>query len=178
MSDSPHASAENAPSPRKRRIWIFAALAALAIAGAVVWWARHTGGMVTTFGTAMRARDAEALVRLASLPDRAAVLTEAKTIWTLCSAATDQTGPLPDGACQVQTLPCSLWDLLAGRRDLLVLAVHPQTAQGIDVFYYRIRAGHLKAGADPRKFDELEDLAQRLLAATASRPAPNEPGQR
>lgn len=175
MSD-PNAAPEEAPARSNRRTWTLVALAVLAIAAAVVWWARHTGTMVTAFRAALHARDAEALVRLAPLPDRAAVLNEAKTIWTLCSNATDRPGPLPEGTCQVQTLRCSLWDLLAGRRDLLVLVVDAQTGQGLKVYYYRIRANHLKAGADPRKFDELEDLAQRLLAATASRPAPNEQG--
>jgi hypothetical protein len=163
MAESPDATPDEAPPASRRRKWILPVLAALAVAAALVAWMARTGTVADAFRTAIQRRDAPSLVRLARLPERSAVLAQAKTIWKRCAPESAENAPPPPGACQVHSLTPSIWDRLAGRRDLLVLARDPKTGRRIDVFYYRIRANHLKAGAAPRRFDELEAMAARLL---------------
>jgi hypothetical protein len=166
MSESPETPQHDGPPTTNRHKWMLPAVALVAVVCALAWWTRQTGSMVDRFRSAIVDRDADALVRLARVAQRPAVLTEAKTIWRLCSPPGRDAGPLQRGSCRVHVLAPSLWERLRGRRDLLVLAVDPQSGSGIDVFYYRIRANRLHAGADPRKFDDLELVAQRLLADT------------
>ena len=161
------------PISRARRIWI----TALALAVLSVWsygayrWLQQPREIVTEFRDAITSRDAKRLSTLAPRGDTDKVTSRAEEIWSLASA-TGNPDDFSPRACRIELLPSSTIDLLKGHRDLFVVAMNPDSGEVRNIFYYRVRAGRLHAGADPNKFQQIEQQAQRILAQITANDQP------
>lgn len=112
---------------------------------------------VSAFDEVLRTQDRTQLAELSRLQDQARVMEYAELIWQLTFE--DKTGSVTQGrSVHVKWLPFSFVEWLAGNRDLLVVTGDGKTKRRKRIFYYRLRWGYLMAGADPKKFQELEKI--------------------
>ena len=117
---------------------------------------------VSAFGEVLRTQDRTQLSELSRLQDQARVMEYAELIWQLTFE--DKTSSVTQRrSVHVEWLPFSFVEWLVGNRDLLVVTGDEKTKRRMRIFYYRLRWGYLMAGADPKKFQELEKIGSERM---------------